>query len=193
MLFPPEPGLHSAHRGAQHQANVLDAQLLAQQPVLRLHHVVVGVAGKPRAETVARLRRLAVADPVGQHDEIPLGVEQLSGAEEDARECFREELGAAPARAVQDEDRVAAVRLAQRAVMDAQLGKGLARGELEAPQDVIALGNGRRRSGGEQGQQSEQHGRPPRRQASHFRSDSSLPEPRWRSLPRCVDALRWRP
>ena len=66
----PQPGVHPAHRGADHQPQVVDPQPFGQQPVLGLDHVVVAVVREPRAQAVARLARLAVADAVREDDEV---------------------------------------------------------------------------------------------------------------------------
>ena len=91
----PQPGVHAAHRRAHHQPQVVHLQAFRQQPVLGLDHVVVAVAREPRAQAVARLARLAVADVVGQDDEVLRGVERLAGAEQLAGEAVGEELRAA--------------------------------------------------------------------------------------------------
>ena len=56
------------------------------QPMLGLDHVDVAVARELRAQPVARLARLAVADVVGQDDEVLRGVERLPGPEQLAGE-----------------------------------------------------------------------------------------------------------
>jgi hypothetical protein len=45
----PNPSLHPAHRIADHQTQMANAQPLGQQPVLRLDHVVVVVSGESGA------------------------------------------------------------------------------------------------------------------------------------------------
>ena len=64
----PHIHVHAAHRGPHHQTQVLDAEILGHQTVLRLYHVVVAVAWKPSVRSVAGLARLPVADPVGEDD-----------------------------------------------------------------------------------------------------------------------------
>ena len=75
----------------EHQPQVVHLQPVDQHGVLRAHHVVVGVFRKPRVQAVARLARFAVADAVGQDDEVARGVEQLAGAEQLAAEGLRQE------------------------------------------------------------------------------------------------------
>ncbi len=82
----PDPGVHAAHRGAHHQTEVIDLQALGEQVVLGAHHVVVVVLREAHVEPVARAARFAVADPVGEDDEVFRRVEELPGAEELAGE-----------------------------------------------------------------------------------------------------------
>jgi hypothetical protein len=131
MLLAPEPGVHPAHRRPEDEPHARHAQPLDEEPPLRLDHVAVAVAREARVEPVARLRRPAVPDAVGQHDEEARRVERLPRPEQLARELGADELRAAAGRAVQDEHRVhdAASRVAPRrphgAVMDAQVGERL--------------------------------------------------------------------
>ncbi len=71
----PDERVHAAHRGAHHQPQMIDAQPLRDQRVLRGDHVVVIVVRKLRAQPVARLRGLSVTDPVGQNDIGMRGIE----------------------------------------------------------------------------------------------------------------------
>src|SRR5262245_42416900 len=120
-----------------------------QQSVLRRDHVVVGVTRKSRAQAAAGLRRLAVADAIGQDDEILRRVEHLPGAEEPASELVRQKARARAPRAVQDENGVArdarsvALQLAYRAVMQLQFGQRLSAVEFEIADDEIALDRSR--------------------------------------------------
>jgi hypothetical protein len=68
----PDEGLHTAHRGAEDESKMVDLQAVNKHLVLRADHVVVGVAGKLHAEAVGRLAGLAVADVVGEDDEVPI-------------------------------------------------------------------------------------------------------------------------
>ena len=60
----------SAHGRAHDEAQVIDLQALGDQQPLAFHHVGVAVLREFRVQPVAGLRRLAVTDAVGQHDEI---------------------------------------------------------------------------------------------------------------------------
>src|ERR1019366_9864173 len=116
-----------------------------QEQVLRPHHVVVRVLRKARAQAIARLARLAVADAVRKDDEVARGVEKLAGAEELSAERLGQKAGTGAARAVQDQDGVAddagrvAPRRADRAVVQRELGQRLAGGEPKAVHHEIAF------------------------------------------------------
>ena len=120
-------------------------QSVGEQRVLRADHVVVGVLRKPRAKAVARLARLAVTDAVRQDDEVARGVEQLPGSEQLAAERAREEAFARPARAVENQHRVAhdarcvASGRADRPVVQVELRQRLAGAEAEIADDEIAF------------------------------------------------------
>ena len=105
--LPPQPGVHSAHRGAHHQPQVIDLQPFGHQPVLSLDHVLVPVTREAGVEPVAGLARPPVTDAVGQDDVVPCRVERLPLAEEFARELGSEEACPAAGGPVQDQDRVA--------------------------------------------------------------------------------------
>ena len=85
---------------------MINLQVLGDQLILQLHHVLIAVLREAHAQAVARLARLPVADVVGEDEEVVRGVEQLTGAEQLFRELRREELRAGAAGAVQDEDGV---------------------------------------------------------------------------------------
>src|SRR5205814_7553744 len=124
---------------------MIDAQAVAEQPVVGLDHVDVAVMGKCTVQAVARLSRLPVPDAVGKNDEIATRVERLAGAEQRACEFRPNELRAAPASTMQDEDCVAnyplriALRRADRPVMKAELRQFLIGGEAKILDDEIAL------------------------------------------------------
>ena len=94
---------------------------------------------------VARLARPAVADAVGQHDEIARRVENLAGTEQLATEGRGEKSAGGAARAMADQHRVAHdalrvfARRAERDVMDSQLGQRFAGDEFEVLGDEVAL------------------------------------------------------
>src|SRR5207248_1140903 len=64
MQLAPEPGVHSAHRGAHHEPRVIYAEPFREQAVLCFDHVEVTVAWKFRVHAVAWLGRFAVTDSV---------------------------------------------------------------------------------------------------------------------------------
>src|SRR5262249_17865048 len=100
-------------------------------------------------QPVARLSRLAVAEAVRQDEVVARRVERLPLAKQLAREhrtacLLAHQALAFSGGAVEDEHRVAndalvvALRLAERAVVEAHLGQGLAGSEAEVFEDVIA-------------------------------------------------------
>ena len=82
MAFAPEPGVHAAHRRAHHEPQVIDFEAFGEQAIVGLDHVAVAVVRKAGVQPVARPARMAVTDPVGQDEEVPRGIKQLSLAEE---------------------------------------------------------------------------------------------------------------
>ena len=94
--------------------------------------------GKPRVQAVARLARFAVADAVGQDDEVARRIEHLARAEQLAAEGTRQEARAGSAGAVQDQDRIAhdargvAPRRAERSVVQFQRGQRFAASESKS-------------------------------------------------------------
>ena len=105
--------------------------------MLRADHVVVVVVGKLHAEAVGGLGGLAVADVVGEDEEVFGDVEGLAGAEEDVGEDGVEQGVGVAAGAVEKEDGVVdvaggvAVRRAESEVVEVQLGEGFAGAEAE--------------------------------------------------------------
>ncbi len=77
-----------------------------EHDALQLHHVGIAVVRELHVQPVARLARLAVADVVGEDDEVAGSVERLPLAIEATGEAAPEELSARSSRPVQDEDRV---------------------------------------------------------------------------------------
>jgi hypothetical protein len=133
----PDEGLHAAHRGAEDEAKMVDVQIVDEHLVLRADHVVVGVARELHAEAVRRLAGLAVADVVGEDDEIPGNVERLARAEEDVGEDGVEQGVSAAAGAVQQQDGIVSVALGvavqrpEREVVEVHIGERLAGAEAE--------------------------------------------------------------
>ena len=54
-LHAPDPGVHAAHRIADHEPQMLDAEPFLDQAVMRIDHVVVIVFRKRRLHAVGRL------------------------------------------------------------------------------------------------------------------------------------------
>jgi len=82
MALTPYPGLHATHRRAHHEAKMVDPEVLAHEPLLRGHHVVVIVVGKLHVQAVAGLARFSMPDAVREDDEILRRVKQLSRSEQ---------------------------------------------------------------------------------------------------------------
>ena len=108
-------------------------------------HVVVVVLGELHAEAVGGFGGLAVADVVGEDEEVFGDVEGLAGAEEDVGEDGIHEGVGVAAGAVEEEDGVvgvavgAAVGLAEGEVVEVQLLDGLAVFEVEVGDVVGAV------------------------------------------------------
>jgi hypothetical protein len=113
--------------------------------VLRGHHVGVFVLRKMSVHTVAGLAGFSVADVVGEDDVVAGDVEELAGTVEDAGKLRREKISTPAAGAVEYEDGIgdAAVGVAgagaKGAVVQAQLGEGLAGFEVEIVRDEVAF------------------------------------------------------
>jgi hypothetical protein len=138
--------VHAAPRRSHDQPEVGDSQTLGQQTSLRIDHVVVRVPRKLHPQSVTRLARFPVTDPVGQDDEVLRRVQQLSWSKELTGIRPRHEAAAGAGRAVQDEHSVAnrarpvASRCSQREVVNAQRGHRIARGKNEILEDEIGAG-----------------------------------------------------
>ena len=76
----PQPSLHAAHRGAEHEGEVVHPEALLEEPALRLDLVAVAVVREAGLHSVARLRRAARPDAVRQDEVKPRGVEGLPRA-----------------------------------------------------------------------------------------------------------------
>ena len=130
--FAPDEGLHAAHRGAEDEAEVVDVEAFEEHGVLAGDHVVVVVLGEVHAEAVGGLGGLAVADVVGEDEEVFGDVEGLAGAEEDVGEDGIEERVGVAAGAVEEEDGVVdvaggvAMGCAEGEVVEVELREGLA-------------------------------------------------------------------
>ena len=85
--------MHAAHRVADDQAHVLEAEPFGQQAVLPVNHILVIVFREFGLQSVGGLRRFAVADGVGKDDEIFLRIERLALAKELARKGRGQQAG----------------------------------------------------------------------------------------------------
>jgi hypothetical protein len=106
MQFAPQPGVHSAHRRSHHQSRVIHAKAFGEQSVIRLHHVEVTVTWEFGVHAVAGLARLAVADPVRQHNEKFCRVERLIFSKQFAGKFRANKLRAAAGSPVHDQNRI---------------------------------------------------------------------------------------
>jgi hypothetical protein len=153
---------------------MVDAEPVGEQTVLRIDHVRITVLRKTRPEPVARLRGFSMADAVGQHDEIFRRVEQLACAEQLAGEFRAQELRAGAARTVADPHGIAhdtvrvLLRLAERAVVQAQLRQRFAARELEVAQHEVAF-DGR---GVIRGPRGRAHGESAHRESDQYRNQT---------------------
>jgi hypothetical protein len=168
VALPPHPAVHAAHRRPHHEPQVRHAEVVDEEPALRVHHVVIVVVREPGVQPLARPARLAVTDAVGQDDVIDGRVERFAGAVQRAGEDRTEELAARAGGAVENEHGVAhhaarvTARMAEGAVVDRERGQALPAGEGEAVDDVVACearqragltprGSGENRERGERG------------------------------------------
>jgi hypothetical protein len=80
----PVIGLGRAHRDAGREHDLADLELVAQQPVVELHHVVIAVDGELAAEAVGRLGCAPQPERVDKDHVEPVGVEQQIRADQRA-------------------------------------------------------------------------------------------------------------
>ena len=78
----PDIGLRSAHGNTGGQRNIRDLQVIAQHPVIRLHHVVVAVLREFCPEPVGRLAGAPRAQGIDHHDVVAVGVDRTAGADD---------------------------------------------------------------------------------------------------------------
>ncbi len=84
--FGPDPAMHGAHGCSQDQAQVVDTHLLGENGIIRFYHVVIGILRELHMQAVAWFAGFAVADAIGEDDEIFGSVEELTGFEKMAAE-----------------------------------------------------------------------------------------------------------
>ncbi len=131
--FAPDEALHAAHGGAEDEAEVVDVQAFGEHLVLRARPCRRSRMGEVRAEAVGGFGGFAVADVVGEDEEVLGDVEGLARAEEDVGEDGVEERVRVAAGAVEQEDGVVgvalgvAVRGAQGEVVEVEAGAGFRR------------------------------------------------------------------
>src|SRR6516162_2418656 len=141
----PHPGMHAAHRAADDQAQMGDIETLGNQPIAALDHVTVAVMGEVPAKPVGGLARPAAPERVLHDYEVLRRIERLARPEELVGEARTPPIDASPGVALQQQHAVddLARRVppcgAQRAVMELQLGQGLAAAEYVVPDDEVAF------------------------------------------------------
>ena len=112
---------------------MIDMEAIDQHGVLGGDHVVIVVVREVHAQAVGRLARLAVADVVGKDDVELRDIERLPGPEENVGKDRVEKGMGVATRAMEQQDGVVsvsgriAVRLAQREVVELQLGDAIPR------------------------------------------------------------------
>ena len=104
MQFAPEPGVHSAHRGAHDEPGVIDSKSFREQTVIGLNHVNITVMRKFCVHSVARFTRFAVTDPVRQHNEKFCRIQRLIFSKQLAGKFRANKLRAAADGPVHDEN-----------------------------------------------------------------------------------------
>ena len=114
------------------------AETLGEQTILRVDHVGVIVCGEFRFKTIRRLCAFAVTDAVGNDDVIFGGVEWLAWAEKLTGEISRKHAGGRAGGAMQHQHRLPG-RLADRGVVQPQLGQHFASVKLKVARDPVGL------------------------------------------------------
>ena len=121
---------------------------LVKHDALAAHHIVVVVCGEVGVQAVGGFGAFAVADVVGQDQEIFRDVEGLAGTEKDAGEDGIEQRMGVTAGAVEQEDGVVdvaggvAVGGAEGQVVELEFGQDFAGAEAEVGQGDEAVGGG---------------------------------------------------
>ena len=100
----PDPGMHSAHRSAHAQAEVVDAEMFGEESVICQDHIIIGIFWESHVQAgIAGFAGVAVADGVGEDDIVFRGVEGLAGFEEVAGEELVDEVMSVSGGPVHDE------------------------------------------------------------------------------------------
>lgn len=137
--------MHSSHRRAHDQSEMIHSESVGQQSILRFDHVEVTIMRQFCVHPIAWLTRFSVTDPVGQDDEKFRRVEWLIFSKKFARELRPDELRSAPGCPVQDQHRVRRfalgifIHLAKRAIMNPQFRQRLAGSKSEIADYVISF------------------------------------------------------
>jgi hypothetical protein len=74
--------MHSTHRSADDQAQVVDAEPFDEQPALGFDHIEVTVLWKFAPQAIAWFARFSVADSVGQDEKKFFRIQGLAFAEQ---------------------------------------------------------------------------------------------------------------
>jgi hypothetical protein len=121
---------------------------VVEHHALAAHHIVVVIGGEVRVEAVGGLGTLAVADVVGQDEEILRDVERLAGAEEHIREQGVQQRVGTAAGAMEQEHGIidvaggVAVGRAEGEVVQLELRQRLSGAEAEVCQHDGAIDRG---------------------------------------------------
>jgi hypothetical protein len=124
---------------------MVDVETVEEHGVLGGDHIVVVVVRKVHPQTIGRLAGFPVADVVRQDNVELRDVERLAGAEENiGKDRIEQGMGVA-ARSMEKQDSVVRVScgipvgLAERKIVQLQVGERFADPEAEIPDDVSAV------------------------------------------------------
>ena len=78
----PDVGLGATHRNAGSQRDIRYLQVIAQQAVVGLHHVVVAVLREFRSEAVGRLAGAPRSQGIDHHDIVTVRVDRTAGTDD---------------------------------------------------------------------------------------------------------------
>ena len=120
--------MHAAHRSAEYQPQVVNAEPFFKHLMLGRNHVVVVILGKPSVQSIAGFTGFAMADAIVKNNEVAVNIEQLPGTKNYICKLWLKKLPSGSPGTVKDEDSVGdaslriANRLAECQIMQAQLG-----------------------------------------------------------------------
>ena len=144
--FGPHPGVHPAHRAADHQPQMPDPEPLGDKAVAAIDHVAIAVTREFALQPVRRLARPAAADRVLHDEKVFCRVERLAGTVQLVGQRWAQPVGAGAGIALQQQHAVddfpscVAPGHAHRAVMQPEFRQHLAAGEDVILDEVISLG-----------------------------------------------------